>query len=280
MKNYLLFSFVFALIFPVQAQVFNQGVEEVVFKNLMEYGIAYENTGNQSFDSSMHKALQNSWELTSYRILEKNEKPEDTEALLFVTEAARTGEGKQDSKNRKILALMPAEKYRQSSKVAMEMTLAYIYFNGFNDWLKEKDEFRMCHLLLNTLQRGLMIIKDKKLRDNGDLLNERISATIFEDNKSRIGYELIVHRRHIIHHLKESWLKKSKINYRLLTDVEFYRTLEERNHSQYVLFFAKNKFSELSLINSATGEMIYTKHFLGDHPNISKKDFKLLKRYF
>ena len=67
---------------------------------------------------------------------------------------------------------------------------------------------------------------------------------------------------------------------RLLADDEYHTVLDEANPLHYLLYFGENKYTEMSLIRIATGEMIYTKHFPQEYLKIGKKEMKVIFAFF
>jgi len=267
------------------SQVFNQGYGNTEFKNLLANGITYVKTGHIYFDSIMVQMLEHHWKFTSYAVIERYKEPEKNSTALFITTQKPVREHQQDRKNARIITLMPAKFFDEGADyenvpVDISKTLGYMYFNGFHDLIRSEDEYRYIMMMLNCLQEGLAIIKENQLTDVEVVLNENISKNIYENHKTLVGNTLILHRDQATHFIDMEKVKTSGIKYRLLADEEYHNVLDEANPLHYLLYFGENKYTEMSLIRIATGEMIYTKHFPQEYLKIGKKETKVLFGYF
>ena len=156
-----------------------------------------------------------------------------------------------------------------------------MYFNGFFELLDEEDEYLFVEYMVQALNKGLTIIKEKKFHNANQDLNEKIAAEITEQSKGLLGNTLILNREFLVHFVDEEHLKKFDVTHRLHAKDEFFNAIKntlQRTH--YLLYYSVNTRTELSLINILTGELIYTKHFEEGYTLIKAKEWKLLAPYF
>lgn len=267
------------------SQVFNRGFTHESFKNLLDNGITYIKTGNAKFDSIMIKTLDQHWKMTSYSVIERYKEPDLKSTAFFITTMTKVKEHFQDRKNQKILVLMPAKFFDEGADyehdpVDMNNTLGYMAFNGFHDIIAKKDEHRFLKMMIVTLNEGISLIKENQFFQVDEELNKNVANAIYLKHKGLMGLTLIIHRDQAVKQIDMEKVKASGIKHRLLADVEYNKVLEEEDPNHYALYFANNKFTELSLIRIATGEIIYTKHFREDLPGITKKEYKMIFKYF
>lgn len=284
MKYSLGVIFIF-LLGQLNAQVFNQGSNNVAFTNLIANGITYVKTGDDFFDSVMVKRLEEHWKISSFTTVEHYKEPEQNSTALFITNMKPIKDHFQDRKNRKILVLLPAKVFDEgadyiSDPVNIDKTLGYMYFNGFHDLIAQKDEYRYLKMMLVSLNEGLSLIYENRFTDVAEVLNTHVSNSIIEKHKGLMGNTLIIHRDQTTHSIDMEKVKASGIRYRLLADEEYNAVLDAEDPSHYVLFFGNNLYTEISLLRISTGEIIYTKHFHNDVTTISKKEMKAIFAYF
>lgn len=266
--------------FVVQGQVYNFGANEVAFKDLISNGITYIRTGDPFFDSTLISALETHWKVTDFTVIDQYKRPEKTSTALFVTTKDRTGKHAMDRKNQHVLVLQPAEIYVPRKDVTMETTLGYMYLNGFYDLVDEKNEYRFAYILVKSLNQGISLIKEKRLTGEPIELNDKISAEIRGVDGPSVGNTLIINREQTRHAIVTAELDKLNIKYRLLGEEEYYNTLEKKDPSHIVLYFAVNVFTEMALVRISDGEMIYSKHFRENYPTLDKKELKLISGFF
>lgn len=267
------------------AQVFNQGYNNTAFKELVANGITYIKTGDAFFDSVMVRRLDDHWKISSYKVIERFNEPEQNSTALFVTHQKPIREYGQDRKNDGIMVLMPAKFFDEGADyeknpVDMTKTLGYMFFNGFHDIINEKDEYRFLKMMIVPLNEGLSIIAEKKFSDVESELNLNINEAIIAKHKGLVGNTLIIHRDQITHSIDIEKVKASGIRYRLLADDEYHSVIAAEDPTHYVLYFGNNKYTELSLMQIMTGEIVYTRHFHSDVTSISKKELKAIFGFF
>ena len=262
------------------AQVFNQGINQLEYKQLLERGITYIRTGNQLFDSCLIAGLETCWNITDVNIIERLERPEKNTTVLFVTTKKPSREFFEDRRNQKVLVLYPASLYKFKGEVNMERTLGYMYFNGFYELLDEEHEYLFAKMMIGSLNAGLKWISEHQLTDIGRQLNQSISESIIKESGTPLGNTLIIHREQTRNFVDISKIEKAGIRYRLVGQDEYYNLIRAGNKMHYVLYFSFNTFTELSIINIATGQIVYTKHFYEDYPELKPKELKEIAVYF
>lgn len=262
------------------AQVFNYGHKDLAFKNLIENGICFLKTGDSLFDESMLSALDQYWTISEYTSVEKYKHPPKEMTALFVTTKTKTKKHVMDRKNQHILVLQPAVAWKKDKQVPFDRTLGYMYYNGFYELLEQEDEYLFNRYIIQILNKGLTIIKEKKFHNNNLDLNEQIAAEIIERQKGLLGNTLILNREALVHFIEIKNINKLGIKNRLYAKEDFYKALNTESRTEYLLYYSVNTRTELSLINILTGEIIYTKHFPQDYTLIKAKEWKLIAPYF
>lgn len=285
MKNLFFLISISAFLNTTFSQVFNQGYTHESFKNLITNGITYIKTGNAVFDSVMIETLEDHWKISSFTVIERYKEPDLKTTALFVSHQKPVRDHMQDRKNDGIITLFPAKFYDEGADyekhgVDMNKTIGYMYFNGFHDIVAEKDEYRFIKMMMSCLQQGLQTIKEEEFTDVEETLNLNVSNAVIKKYKGLVGNTLIIHRDHSQKVIDMEKVKSSGIRYRLLGTEEYYKVLEEQNPNHYVLYFGKNKYTELSIVRITTGELVYTKHFPQDYSTIGKKELKAIFAFF
>lgn len=274
----LLFSLFLSL--QLNAQVFNYGYKDLAFKNLLENGICFLKTGDSIFDASMLDALDKYWTISEFTSVEKYKHPPKEMTALFVTTKTRTKKHMMDRKNQHVLVLQPAVAWKKDKQVPFDQTLGYMYYNGFYELLEHEDEHLFNRYIIQILNKGLTIIKEKKFHNNNLDLNEQIAGEIIERQKGLLGNTLILNREALVHFVDIKQIEKNNITNRLYAKGDFYGALNTESRTEYLLYYSVNTRTELSLINILTGEIIYTKHFPEGYTLIKPKEIKLLAPYF
>ncbi len=280
MRILFFFLFLTGIQFQSEAQVYNFGSNEIAFKNLIKNGITYVKTGDSFFDSLMIDCLNQYWTLTEFSIVEQYKRPEKQSVAFFITEKEITRKHMADRKNQHVLVLQPASIYVPRKKVKMEETLGYMYLNGFYDLVSVEDEYRYIYMLVQGLNKGLSLIKEKRFTGDPDQLNAKVSSEIIGDQGPSVGNTLIINREQTRHTLLKSDLDKLNIKYRLLGEEEYYATLSKKDPSHIILYFAVNRFTEMALVNLASGKTLYAKHFRNGYSALDKKELKAIAGYF
>lgn len=275
-------TLLFCLIIGLQlnAQVFNYGYKDLAFKNLLENGICFLKTGDSTFDASILDALDKYWTISEFTSVEKYKHPPKEMTALFVTTKTRTKKHMMDRKNQHVLVLQPAVAWKKDKQVPFDQTLGYMYYNGFYELLEHEDEHLFNRYIIQILNKGLTIIKEKKFHNNNLDLNEQIAAEIIERQKGLLGNTLILNREALVHFVDIKQIEKNNITNRLYAKGDFYGALNTESRTEYLLYYSVNTRTELSLINILTGEIIYTKHFPEGYTLIKPKEIKLLAPYF
>jgi hypothetical protein len=261
-------------------QVFNYGHKDLAFKNLLENGICFLKTGNAEFDSTMLEALEKYWTITEFTSVERYKHPPKETTAFFVTTKTKTKKHVMDRKNQHVLVLQPAKLWKKDKQVPFDQTLGYMYFNGFYEVLEEEDEHLFSRYLVQSLNKGLSIIKEKKFHNANQDLNEKIAAELTSRAKGLLGNTLILNREFLVHFIDIEKVKKYKITHRLHAKEEFFQSLNTNARTHYFLYYSVNTRTEMSLINVLTGELIYTKHFPEGYTQIKPKEWKILAAYF
>jgi hypothetical protein len=262
------------------AQVYNFGANEITFKELIKNGITYVKTGDPHFDSLFIDNLEKHWTVTDFSVVEQYKRPEKTSTALFISTKEWTKKHAMDRKNQHVLLLQPAEVYVPRKDVKMEQTLGYMYLNGFYDLVSVEDEYRFIYVLVKSLNQGISLIKDKRLTGEPADLNEKVSAEITGADGPSVGNTLILNREQTRHTIMTADLDKLNIKYRLLGEEEYYATLESKDPTHIMLYFAMNYFTEMALVRISDGEMLYSKHFRDRYRTIEKKELKFISGYF
>ena len=262
------------------AQVYNYGADEITFKELIANGITYVRTGDSLFDEHVIEALENHWTITEFSVGDKYKRPEKTSTALFITTKDRTGKHMSDRKNQHVLVMQPAEIYVPRKDVKMEETLGYMYLNGFYDLVAQEDEYRYVYILVQSLNRGISLIKEKRLIGEPDDLNDKINDAIRGEDGPSVGHTLILNREQTRHAILTPDLDKLNIDYRLLAEEEYYETLAKKDPSHLILYFAVNRFTEMALVKLESGKTLYAKHFRGDYATLDKKELKEIAGFF
>ena len=261
-------------------QVFNYGHKDLAFKNLLENGICYLKTGDSIFDASMLDALDKYWTISEYTSVEKYKHPPKEMTAFFVTTKTKTKKHVMDRKNQHVLVLQPAIAWKKDKQVPFDRTLGYMYYNGFYELLEHEDEHLFNRYIVQILNKGLTIIKEKKFHNSNFDLNEQIAAEIIERQKGLLGNTLILNREALVHFVDIKNVIKNDVTHRLYAQGDFYSALKTDSRTEYILYYSVNTRTELSLINILTGEIIYTKHFPEGYTLIKAKEIKLLSSYF
>ncbi len=262
------------------SQVYNYGADEITFKNLISNGITYIRTGDSLFDATVIEALENHWKITEFSVIDQFKRPEKSSTAFFITTKERTGKYASDHKNQHVLVMQPAEIYVPRKDVTMEQTLGYMYLNGFYDLVAEQDEHRYVYILVQSLNRGISLIKEKRLVGEPDDLNDKINAAIRGEDGPSVGHTLILNREQTRHAILTADLDKLNIDYRLLAEEEYYETLDKKDPSHLILYFAVNRFTEMALVKLDSGKTLYAKHLRGDYPTLDKKELKEIAGFF
>lgn len=262
------------------AQVYNYGADEITFKELIANGITYVRTGDSLFDAHVIEALENHWTITEFSVGDQYKRPEKTSTALFITTKDRTGKHMSDRKNQHVLVMQPAEIYVPRKDVKMEETLGYMYLNGFYDLVAQEDEYRYVYILVQSLNRGISLIKEKRLIGEPDDLNDKINDAIRGEDGPSVGHTLILNREQTRHAILTPDLDKLNIDYRLLAEEEYYETLAKKDPSHLILYFAVNRFTEMALVKLESGKTLYAKHFRGDYATLDKKELKEIAGFF
>ena len=276
------FTFFLLLVSAVSAnaQVFNYGHQDLAFKNLIKNGICFLKTGDSIFDASMLEALDKYWTISDYTFVEQYKHPPKEMTAFFVTTKTKTKKHVMDRKNQHILVLQPAVAWKKGKTVPFDRTLGYMYYNGFYELLKEDEEYLFNRYIVQCLNKGLTLIKEKKFHNRNQLMNDQIAAEINERGKGLLGNTLILDREMLVHFVDIKSVKKNNITHRLHARDEFFKALKTTNQSHYMLYYSVNTRTELSLINILTGEVIYTKHFPEGYTIIKGKELKLIAPFF
>lgn len=279
MKKTFLIAFVF-LYTTSFAQVYNFGADEITFKNLIANGLTYIRTGDSLFDATAIETLETYWKVTDFTVIDQYQRPEKNSTALFVTTKERTGKYAMDRKNDQVLVMQPAEIYVPRKDVKMEETLGYMYLNGFYDLVDEKNQYRYLYILVQSLNRGITFINEKRLTGEPISLNDKINVAIRGEDGPSVGHTLILNREQTRHAIMREDLDKLKIDYRLLGEEEYYETLDKKDPSHLILYFAVNRFTEMALVKLESGKTLYAKHFRGDYPTLDKKELKEIAGFF
>lgn len=262
------------------SQVYNYGADEITFKELIANGITYVRTGDSLFDARVIEALENHWTITEFSVVDQYKRPEKTSTAFFITTKERTGKHASDRKNQHVLVMQPAEIYVPRKDVKMEETLGYMYLNGFYDLIAQEEEYRYVYILVQSLNRGISLIKEKRLVGEPDDLNDKINDAIRGEDGPSVGHTLILNREQTRHAILTPDLDKLNIDYRLLGEEEYYETLGKKDPSHLILYFAVNRFTEMALVKLESGKTLYAKHFRGDYPTLDKKELKEIAGFF
>lgn len=276
-----IFFLVFILGSVGYAQVFNYGYNHTSFKNMVENGVCFLKTGNEEFDSTMLDALDKHWKISDYTFKEQYKRPDKEGTALFITTKTKTKKHVMDRKNQHVLVIQPAKLWEKDKQVPFDETLGYMYFNGFYEILPEDREYLFVEYMIQALNKGLTIIKEKKFHDQNKDLNEKIAAEITAQHAGLLENTLILNREFLVHFINEKHLSKFDVTHRLHARDEFFNAVQntlQRTH--YLMYYSVNTKTELSLINILTGELIYTKHFPEGYTTLKAKEWKLLAPYF
>lgn len=261
-------------------QVFNYGHKHLVFKNLLENGVCFLKTGNVEFDSTMLAALDEYWTISDFIFVERYKHPPKEMTALFVTTKTKTKTHVMDRKNQHVLVLQYAKLWKKDKQVPFDQTLGYMYFNGFYEIMETEEEHLFIRYMVQAINKGLTIIKEKKFHNGNHDLNEKIATEIIERQKGLLGNTLIINREFLVHFVDAKKIKKYDITHRLHAKDEFFSSLNTKSRTHYLLYYSVNTQTELSLINILTGEIIYTKHFPKGYTLIKPKELKLIAPYF
>ena len=161
----------------------------------------------------------------------------------------------------------------------MEQTLGYMYYNGFYALLKQEEEYLFNRYIIQSLNRGFKIIKDKDLSMT-PVMNESIANSIIEKANNPLGNVLILNRELTTHNIDLDKVKSNDITYRLFQKKELLESLNTGADNHYMLYFSVNTKTEMSLINVKTGNVIYAKQFDEGYTNLKPKEIKLIAKYF
>lgn len=268
-------------VFFSYGQVFNHGSGEIFFRNMLQYGITYSKCDNNEIDSTVIAALEEHWTVSDFQVIERLGRPDKKASVLFFTKKDRTKKYFQDRKNPNVLVLYPAMHYKLTKDdVNMDQCLGYMFYDGFFELLPDTSEHLFIHMMISSLNEGLTRIKENSFKKVGDDLNNSVSESINTNTKYSLGNTLLIHRELTRKVVDMEKVKKAGIRHRLIGQDEFYDLIKAKDKTHYVLYFSKNRFSEISIINIATGQIVYTKHFFEDYPSIKPKEYKEIAAYF
>jgi hypothetical protein len=262
------------------AQVFNYGHQDLAYKNLLQNGICFMKTGDSLFDATMVESLDKYWTISEWSTVERYKRPPKETTAMFVTTKTKTKKHVMDRKNQHVLVLQPAALYKKDKTVPFDQTLGYMYYNGFFELLDHDKEHTFNRYVIQSLNKGLSIIKEKKLHNRNELMNEQIAAEINAEHAGLLGNTLILNREFLVHFIDEKHLTKFGFTNRLHAKDEFFKALNTNKRTHYILYYSVNTRTELSLINILTGEMIYTKQFEEGYTEIKAKEMKLMAPFF
>ena len=136
------------------------------------------------------------------------------------------------------------------------------------------------YILVQSLNRGISLIKEKRLIGEPDDLNDKINDAIRGEDGPSVGHTLILNREQTRHAILTPDLDKLNIDYRLLAEEEYYETLAKKDPSHLILYFAVNRFTEMALVKLESGKTLYAKHFRGDYATLDKKELKEIAGFF
>ena len=261
-------------------QVFNYGSQDLAFKNMLANGVTFIKTGNEEFDSTMLDNLDKYWTICEFSFVERYKRPLKESTALFVTTKTKTKKHVMDRKNQHILVLQPAVNYHKDKTVPFDQTLGYMYYNGFYELIEEDEEYLFNRYVIQALNKGLTIIKEKKFHNRNQEMNDKIALEIIDQSKGLLGNTLLLNREQLVHFIDIKKVETYGITHRLFAKDEFYKSIETSLRTHYILYYSVNTKTELSLINVLTGEMIYTKHFEEGYTEIKPKELKLFAPYF
>jgi len=278
--RHLFLPVIFLLFNSAYSQVYNYAVNEKLFIQLMEKGITYCKTGNEKFDSVMVDALGKYWSATQYDIIEPFKRPARFTIALHLTEKEWQNKHFIDRQNKHVLCLQPEDKYAPRKDVKMEETLGYMYFNGFYGLMAEDQEYLFAPFIVKALNNGIAAIQRKRLLGEPSTLSIRAAKSIIGNEPPSSGNLLIINREQTRRAIDVALLDKMKINYRLFSEEAFYKTVAQKNPKHVLLYYAKNRFTEIGLYRAANYEMLYFDHIREDYPEMTKKDWKALAKFF
>ena len=279
MKTIFSLLLTFFLVANSYGQIFSYGSSDVAFRKMIANGVTFIKTGNEVFDSTMIECLEKYWTISEFDFVERYKKPGKEGTALFVTTKEPTKKYFSDRKNQHVLVIQNAEFYHKDKTVPMEQTLGYMYYNGFYGLLEEEDEYLFNRYIIQSLNRGLTIIKEKDFSGSGEL-NEKIAEVILQESQNPLGNTLIINRELITHCIDMKVMNDNDVTNRLFAKEEFYESLNTQFDTHYLLYYAVNTKTELSLINVKTGNLIYTKSFPEGYISLKAKEVKLFATFF
>lgn len=263
-----------------QAQVYNYAVNEKLFIRLMEKGITYCKTGSEKLDSSIVQALEDYWSITQYSIIEPFKRPERFSIALHLTEKEWLNKHFVDRQNKHVLCLQPEEDYAPRKDVKMEETLGYMCFNGFYGLMAETEEHHFAPFIVKAIHDGIAAIQQRRLLGEPKELSTKAAKAIIGNEPPSSGNLLIINREQTRHAIDVELLDKMGIKFRLFSEEEFYASVAQKNPKHVLLYYAKNRFTEIGLYRASDYEMLYFDHIREDYPEMTKKDWKALSVFF
>jgi hypothetical protein len=275
---YLVFLILFAG--SAKAQVYNFAVNEKLFIRLMEKGITYCKTGNEKLDSVIVASLGNYWSITQYSVIEPFKRPDRFTIALHLTEKEWLNKHFVDRQNKHVLCLQPEEEYAPRKDVKMEQTLGYMYFNGFYGLMADEEEYHFAPYIIKALNDGITAIQQRRLLGEPKELSLKAAKAVVGNEPPSSGNLLIINREQTRHAIDVEMLDNMNIKYRLFSEEEFYKTVAQKNPKHVLLYYAKNRFTEIGLYRASDYEMLYFDHIRGDYPEMKKKDWKALSVFF
>jgi len=290
MKNLLLLLFLFLSSFTF-GQVFYQGANDDDFKSLIKNGVTFLPTGDEVSDNAYISAFKNYWKVSELKVSDSNTQfaPED----IIVTELYID-----DSEL--VLAMINYKlfkKMQKSSKgISKYATIGYINLKGF-DQTNDKGMIKMMKELKNVpenfkktltginstelhgiqtikgLNDAIAVINVQKIEKSGVGLYKALFKAIFPKSAVlKTKTLLMVGATEIYVDLKA--LEKNGIKYESIS-VQEYQKLDKTKLDNYCLmYFAYGSYTEISIYDLATHDLIYTRHFAGAKKMFDDSDIR------
>lgn len=271
MKNQLLLVGMLFSTFTIFSQVLYKNAANQEFKNMLANGLTYIPTGNAHTDSCYINAFEENWNISKFEVYNTlDAETKKIPANQIVAIEAKINE------TETILALINFGAIMKN-EISKYATIGYICVNGFNQLADKESKSMFINQAVIGINDALKTVKDNSIRKMGVGLYKEIYESILPKAivlKSKTL--LIVGNTKKYVDLKA--LKKNGISYKLVS-FEEYTSMEKEDLSTYCLmYFAYNSYTEISIFDLGSKELIYTRHFASAKAKFEAKDMKKIRK--
>lgn len=267
---FLTLAFIFLNKISANGQVFYGSMNSKNYKSMLSGGITYIPTGNAEKDAAIVQSLKKIWKLTDFLVYDKENNdfkigPKD----IVLTEMSLV-DGLSGEKQEDLLCLIPLEVVLAGNG-SKYMSVGYFSLNGF-PWT-DGNYGLFSDLVIGSLHTFATIIKEKNTAKSGIGLYKEIAKEILPKS-SVLKEKTLIILKDYEKHIDEGMLKKEGIKYEIMT-LEQYSSLALNNElSSYCLFyFSYGTYTDFSIFDLETKEIIYNKHYINGMYKIGGSEF-------